>query len=191
MTDQRHLTARGLVRHKALISAAEELFLAKGYAAATVDEIVAKAGGSKTNVYSQFGGKEGLFFEVVEHLSAEFISPLRQIDLGLAEPEVALAILARTLLRQLLKPRHIAFQRMILASSEQFPALMARWYEVGPRQSQAILARVLGSAGVAILFHDMIVTDPVNLAMMGQCPAWPEVEAHIDAAIAIILRAVA
>lgn len=186
------LTTRGLARRELLLDVASDLFLAKGFDGVSIDEIIARAGGSKTNIYRQFGGKEGLFIGVVEHLSAQFLSPLRALELGPVAPEVGLAILARTLLRQLLVPRHVAFQRMILAGSEQFPGLMARWYDVGPRQSQAIIAAFLGgdarAQGVALLFHDMIVTDPVSRAMMGQPRSWAEVETHIDAAVDLVIR---
>jgi len=193
MTERLTLTTRGLARHHALINAAAELFLTKGFAAVSVDEIVAAAGGSKTNVYRQFGGKEGLFAEVVEHLSAEFLSPLVQLDLGNTDLAAGLEILGRTLLRQLMKPRHIAFQRMILATSDHFPDLMARWYKVGPRQSQAIIARFLRSPEKtirhAIFFHDMIVTDCVNRAMMGDVPTWSEVESVICDAVSVMVTA--
>jgi len=195
MTNQPTLTVRGLARQQTLIAEAAELFLAKGFAAVSVDEIVAAAGGSKTNVYRQFGGKEGLFFAVVEHLSRDFLSPLIQLDLGDIDCASGLEILGRTLMRQLLAPRHIAFQRMILASSGLFPDLMAHWYRLGPRQSQAVIARFLGASAqagrLAIFFHDMIVTDTVNRAMMGDAPDWSEVEAHIRSAAALVQGAMA
>ncbi|ARO14480.1 TetR family transcriptional regulator [Ketogulonicigenium robustum] len=189
------LSSRGAARQEALIAAATELFLAKGFANVTIDEVVAVAGGSKTSVYRQFGGKEGLFAEVVTQLCATLLSPLAHLDLGGATPAVGLDILARTLMRQLLQPRHIAFQRMVLAVSDQFPALMAKWYDVGPRQSQAMIARFLGDDAqarrLAIFFHDMIVTDAVNSAMMGQDPAWPDVEVMIADAVRLVVCALA
>ncbi|MFB9948387.1 TetR/AcrR family transcriptional regulator [Rhizobium puerariae] len=191
MTERHTLTSRGAARHQVLIEAAAELFLTKGFAAVTVDEVVAAAGGSKTNVYRQFGGKEGLFAEVVEQLSTEFLSPLSQLDLGSTDRATGLEILGRTLLRQLLQPRHIAFQRMVLATSDQFPDLMAKWYQVGPRRSQAIIARFLGdpekTKRLAIFFHDMIVTDAVNSALMGHSPAWQDVESRIADAAGLLL----
>ncbi|WP_108260026.1 TetR/AcrR family transcriptional regulator [Mangrovicoccus ximenensis] len=190
MSERPALTSRGLARRQVLLREASELFLAKGFGAVTVDGIIAVAGGSKTNVYRQFGGKEGLFIAVVEQLSAEFLSPLDMLDLGPTAPEPGLAILARTLLRQLLQPRHIAFQRMVLASSGQFPELMAHWYEVGPRRSQQIIARHIAgaqdAAELARLFHDMVVTDPVTRMMMGRPLGEAEIEAHVRAAAATI-----
>lgn len=191
------LTARGAHRLQAIVEAAAALFMAKGFDAVTIDEVVAGAGGSKSNIYRQFGGKEGLFAEVVTHLSAEFLSPLTHLDLGETERSTGLLILGRTLLRQLLNPRHIAFQRMVLASSGQFPDLMAHWYEVGPRQSQKIIAAFLGgeegdadtkAARMAILFHDMIVTDLVNRAMMGMMPEQTEIEQILQCAVSVMVQ---
>ncbi|WP_118134221.1 TetR/AcrR family transcriptional regulator [Oceanicella sp. SM1341] len=190
MTERPTLTARGLARQQALMLEAAELFLSRGFAAVTVDEIVAAAGGSKTNVYKQFGGKEGLFIAVVERLSEEFLSPLEQLAPGPVDSGTALAALGRTLLHQLLAPRHIAFQRMIIASSDQFPQLMEHWYAVGPRRSQAIIARHLPGVDdaprLAMLFHDMLVTEPVLRAMMGRPCSAAETEAHLLDAVRTI-----
>src|SRR5690348_14786308 len=49
------------VRGQAIINAATEVFLERGYAEASVDAIVERAGGSKATVYAMFGNKEGLF----------------------------------------------------------------------------------------------------------------------------------
>lgn len=195
MTETPALTARGLARQQALIAAATTLFLAKGYASVTVDEVVAIAGGSKTNIYRQFGGKEGLFAAVVDTLCAELLSPLVQLQLGDTPRAAGLMILGRTLLGQLLTPRHIAFQRMVTAASDQFPALMARWYEVGPRQSQRIIAGFLGGgpgcAAAAVLFHDMLVTEAVSRAMMGTPMPPDAVAQHLQSAVALLLPGLA
>ncbi|MGI2035553.1 TetR/AcrR family transcriptional regulator [Rhizobium panacihumi] len=190
MNERSRVTSRGQARHHTLIDAAAELFLEKGYAEVTIDEIILSAGGSKTNVYRQFGGKDGLLAEVVEQLCSEFLSPLSQLELGNVERKIGLGILGRTLLRQLLQPRHVAFQRMVLATSKQFPELMAKWYQAGPRKSQAFIALFLGETekarSLAVFFHDMIVTDAVNSAMMGKPVSWTDIEIRVDAAAELV-----
>ncbi len=184
------LNARGVARHEQIVETATELFLERGFDAVSLDEILRLSGGSKTNIYKQFGDKAGLFSEVVRRLAAQFLSPLAALDLtGLARTD-GLARLGRTLMRQLMQPRHIAFQRMVMAVSGRFPDQMAAWYRVGPQTSQAVIAAYLGggerAAQAAILFHDMIVTDAVNHALMGAAPDWAEIEARIDVAAALI-----
>jgi AcrR family transcriptional regulator len=50
----------------AVLAAARRIFLAKGYAGATVDAIAEEAGFSKGVVYSQFTGKADLFLALLE-----------------------------------------------------------------------------------------------------------------------------
>jgi len=50
-----------------LMRAGAKLFAEKGYAAASVREIVAKAGVSKPVLYYHFKNKEGLFLHILEH----------------------------------------------------------------------------------------------------------------------------
>jgi AcrR family transcriptional regulator len=56
---------RSLAKREKLLEIAAKLFLEKGYEGVSVDEITSQVGGSKTNIYSHFGGKEGLFLALV------------------------------------------------------------------------------------------------------------------------------
>ena len=46
----------------------------------TIDKIVELAGGSKSTIYSEFGGKCGLFISSIETLCRESNEPLTKID---------------------------------------------------------------------------------------------------------------
>ena len=52
-------------RREALLQAAAEVFFEQGYIAASIDAIIERAGGSKRNIYNEFGNKEGLFSAIV------------------------------------------------------------------------------------------------------------------------------
>ena len=54
-----------LPRGGGVLLAAREVFEAKGYAAATLDDVIARSGGSRQTLYEQFGGKQGLFEAMV------------------------------------------------------------------------------------------------------------------------------
>jgi AcrR family transcriptional regulator len=56
--------------HDKLLAAATELFARRGYAAATVREIVAAAGVTKPVLYYYFGSKEGIFLEIMHEAFA-------------------------------------------------------------------------------------------------------------------------
>src|SRR3569623_3529210 len=70
------------VRRKAILAAAQKVFLERGYANASIDAVVELAGGSKATVYQQFGYKEGLLGALVAE-GAEELAHLVQ-DLPLA-----------------------------------------------------------------------------------------------------------
>jgi AcrR family transcriptional regulator len=155
------------------------LFLARGYDCVSVDDIVREVGGSKTNVYSFYGGKDGLFLAVMEELSLALVRPMKQLKLGGLPFEAGLRKFAKTLLTVLLQEPHLSFQRLAIAEALRHPQLGLTWYRNGPAQSQAVLKSFLAEqqtlgrvrqdvdiARAAVLFHDMIVFDLLSRALM-------------------------
>jgi len=193
-------TSRGLARREQILGVATTMFLAHGYAGVSIDEIVKAVGGSKTNVYSQFGSKEGLFSTLVEALCADLLRDFQAMDLEGMELAQGLKTLASTLLAILLEERHLAFQRLIIAESGRFPALARVWLDSGPQQSRRIIARFLEArqrAGqlrvsdamrAATLFHDMVVSNPTHLAMLGAPPSARDIDQFIDDVIDTFLH---
>ena len=72
--------SRGEVRNGKLQKVAGDLFLKRGYDGVTIDKVVELAGGSKSTVYSEFGGKCGLFINSIETLCRESNEGLAKID---------------------------------------------------------------------------------------------------------------
>ena len=58
---------QGMIVRERLLTAALELFTAKGYAATTVREIVAAAGVSKPVLYYYFSNKEGIYLALMQN----------------------------------------------------------------------------------------------------------------------------
>jgi AcrR family transcriptional regulator len=85
-----HRTERGKQRSLVLINAATRLFLKNGYENTSVDEIIQKAGGSKSHVYQEFGGKEGLFLAVVSHLCDKVQLSIALVPVNNLSPEEGL-----------------------------------------------------------------------------------------------------
>ena len=63
-TDQR-VVGRSAPKRQAILHAARDLFLQKGYAGASMDEVAAVAGVSKVTIYKHFSDKHTLFVAVV------------------------------------------------------------------------------------------------------------------------------
>jgi hypothetical protein len=120
-----------------------------------------------------------------------------RLDLARSDLAEGLEQLGRALLLQLVQPRHIAFQRLVLAESGRFPRLAQSWFEAGPQTTQRAIARFLGTrlaeAGseldtAARQFHDLLVSSPVLLATLGQPLQPPQLDTHLAQAVACFLH---
>src|SRR3546814_9006259 len=67
-------------RRAAILEAAGQVFFEQGYAATSIDAIIERAGGSKRNIYSEFGSKEGLFTALVSESADAAIAALPDDD---------------------------------------------------------------------------------------------------------------
>jgi AcrR family transcriptional regulator len=79
--------------YEGLISAAERLFVERGFHASTVDEIALEAGFTKGAVYSNFESKEDLFFAVYERRAERALAEIEEV-LGENGPAAGLEHLA-------------------------------------------------------------------------------------------------
>lgn len=195
-------TSRGELRRAALLKAAREVFLEKGYATASVEDVVSRVGGSKATLYSYFGSKEGLFDGMICGLCDEIRSQLaipREVE---GDIELTLNRFGRRMLRQFLEPNRIAMHRAIYAEAYKFPQLAERLYESGPQrgaQEFGVFLRRQHEAGVlhcpdpetaAICFSEMIKAAPQRRAMLG-LPVFKndrEMEKFVASAVRIFLR---
>lgn len=192
-------TGRGTAKCAELRDVAATLFLARGYDGVSLDEIVRAAGGSKTNVYGFFGGKEGLFLAAVETRCLRLQARLAARDLAGLGLEEGLRALGRDLVDLLLEPDHLALYRLVIGGTARFPGLGALWYENGPLASRGVFAALLARhtaalpGGVApdelaLAFHDLAVTDLLRRAVIGgPVPDAGERARAVDAAIRLVL----
>lgn len=73
-----------------LVAASEEVFVAKGLDAATIDDLAGAAGYTRGAFYSNFGGKEEVFFELFGDLARRATAVVRhrteELDLSRMDP---------------------------------------------------------------------------------------------------------
>lgn len=194
---------RGLDREGRYLRVAADLFLERGYDGVSLDEIVRLAGGSKTNLYTLFGDKEGLFVAVVERLCEDVLASVDDLDLSGSDLEEGLRTFATRLLVPLLQPRHIRFHRLVVAESARFPELGKAWYQAGPEESyrrigafiaelqRRGLVRDVEPRRAAVLFHDGLLYDALHRTMIGGefAPTALEVERMVAEAVTMFVRA--
>src|SRR3546814_20773878 len=74
-------------KHRSIQQAGTDIFLQRGYGAATMDMIAAEAGVSKQTVYNHFQSKEGLFKAAIGELTSALLAPLVVRDAAKSTPE--------------------------------------------------------------------------------------------------------
>lgn len=180
----RKLTPRGKERLETLTDMATDQFLAHGFNAVSLDTLIAMAGGSRRNIYERFGGKEGLFTEVVRQLCSELDRSLVDLDLVDADPAEALMQFSLRSLEIVQDPRTLALHRMMIAEGPRFPELAQAIYDHGHHrailqlaaliegwQAKGYVTREYGAEALAARFVNLLVTDFQYEALTGRGPA--------------------
>lgn len=162
-----------------IVAAATALFLAKGFAQTSVEEIARAIGVTKRTIYDHVGDKEAVFRAVCRELGTgrsnlAFTAPLE--DRPLAE---VLEEMARLMVGSVLRPEVVALSRAIASERSRFPDLFMQimdtaWLEL----NQALVAVFEGLqrqgrvAGIdpwraANLFYDAIIGNRLFRATVG------------------------
>src|ERR1700734_1539685 len=134
---------RGEVRNGKLQKVAADLFLKRGYEGVTIDKIVEVAGGSKSTVYSEFGGKCGLFISSIKHLCRESNEPLTSIDYTGLNLEESLKKLSFHILKLITAKRSVELHRLAIGEAANCPEVGEAWYTHGPARTASFIRAVL------------------------------------------------
>ncbi len=129
-------------RRQAILQAAVEVFLERGYADATVDAVVDKAGGSKATVYAMFGNKEGLFAAVAADCAERFAASIGAVPVC-ESLETSLRRIARAYLDIVLHPTKLAMFRMISGDCGRLPEVGDVFYRLGPEAATRAVGKFL------------------------------------------------
>ena len=139
-------TGRPESRREALLRAAAELFLEQGYLATSIDAIIDRAGGSKRNIYNEFGNKEGLFTAIVTESADRALSTLMTDESERHDLRETLTAFGRHLFAVYMSPTVIGIYRIAVAEANRFPDLVRSFYDQGPGRTTIRLAEVLEAA---------------------------------------------
>jgi AcrR family transcriptional regulator len=143
MTDGAHRPPRSEDRRRAILETAAALFFERGYAATSIDAIIARAGGSKRNIYAQFGGKAGLFTAIVTESADQALATLAVDEAAGRDLRETLTALGRRLLEVYMSPTVLGVYRVVVAEAHRDRALAQAFYEKGPGRTAAALREVL------------------------------------------------
>jgi TetR/AcrR family transcriptional repressor of mexJK operon len=168
----------------AVVDAARTLFLRKGYAGTTMEEIAAQAGLTKRTVYNNYGDKEALFTAIVADVLAyaeAFARALHEeftVGVTASNLQATLDDLGRRLALGIVRSDVIALRRLLIGEARAFPALGAEYFDRAPGQVIDALAsgfRHLGRRGLlrvkdarraAAQFAYLVAGEPLDRAML-------------------------
>jgi AcrR family transcriptional regulator len=171
--------SRGEVRNTKLQKVAADLFLRRGYEGVSIDKIVEMAGGSKSTVYSEFGGKCGLFIKSIENLCREANEPLTNIDYTGLDLEQSLKKLSFHILKLITTKRSVELHRLAVGEALNCPEVGEAWYTHGPARTTSFIRSVLESHPdelqktavpidrLATLLHDSLTGDILYRLLAG------------------------
>lgn len=153
-------------RPQEIIAAAMEVFAERGFAAARLEEVAARAGISKGTLYLYFPNKEELFKAVIR---TTFLPDLEQAERLLADfPGPSFAIIERLLrlvAEKLMTTRLAVLPRLIIAEAGNFPDLAAFHHQEVICRVFALLGSVLRRGIQRGEFRPMEVDHAVRLVV--------------------------
>lgn len=136
---------RGEARRQAMLEAASELFLERGFEGTSVSDVVKRSGGSLATLYAWFGSKEGLFEAIAAEISAHILAALDTQEFESRPLAEALQALGERFLGQVLCPEALRWHRMCFSEGHKFPELRAALIRSGPGRITERLADYLAA----------------------------------------------
>lgn len=202
-----HKQSRGEARRQAMLEAAADLFMEKGFERTSLTDVIERSKGSRSTLYEAFGNKEGLLRAMVAEVGRTIwdqaildFTASRQTRSVVSED--SLIRFGLHLLQTATTPLSVAVYRVVVAEAHRFPEIAALFFDSGPRVLVERLTEVFRSGqedGV------VIAGDPRHLAQvfigtlfgdfhirrtLGLVPAIPpaEMEVHVRAAVQVFLN---
>ncbi|WP_448006019.1 TetR/AcrR family transcriptional regulator [Agromyces bauzanensis] len=194
-------------KHRAILAAAEEMFLRGGYLGTNMDELAALSQVSKQTVYKHFGSKEALFVELVTTMTDAAGDRVHNEVPDPAEAGDMPAYLRDYAERQLdvvMTPSLLQLRRLVIGEVGRFPELARALYESGPKRAltslAAVFARLVERGMLSIddpdvaasQFNWLVMAAPLNEAMLLGDEAVPDAGArrrHVTEAVRTFLAA--
>ncbi|WP_255705821.1 MULTISPECIES: TetR/AcrR family transcriptional regulator [unclassified Ectothiorhodospira] len=137
-------TQRGEARRQRLLDVAAEVFMEQGYAGASVNEIVRRAGGSLSTLYRLFGNKLGLFEAMIAQRTEVVFAPFEAEGVWTDDLEATLLAYGRHIQSRLVEAHAVEIFRLVVSErGEDRERIQQFFHDAGPRRGQRLLADYL------------------------------------------------
>jgi len=191
-----------------ILDAARHVFLERGLAGASVDEIASRARAGKPTIYARFPGKEALFTAVVMRNVAQVTDSHLHVPIG-ANIEERLASVGLAVLQQALAGDTIGLMRLGIAESRRFPDLASSVHRKARERGVEVVGRLLREvaqsneidrlpafaperlATTTRFFLDLVLLPMIMRALLGEKLKMlhAEIEPHVARSVAFFLAA--
>jgi AcrR family transcriptional regulator len=121
------------------LEAGRAVFHEKGFADATLDDVIAKSGGSRQTLYALFGGKQGLFEAIVSDNCETIYRGMALNALATRSPAEVLEEVGTRYLAIVTSPECLSLNRMVISEAPRMPELAQRFWSLGPGRSRSFL----------------------------------------------------
>ena len=204
MDDGALRTAARDTRRLGIVEVAREVFMAEGFADASMSAIAARVGGSKGTLYNYFPSKEGLFAAVIQDACDRKQATLfDSLNVEGETVEAVLSTVGRRYAAIVLSDDMVELNRMVIAEAQRFPELGRILFEAGPKRGRARMTAYVEAemaagrlrpddAGRMVdQFCEMCLRGLHRLRLMKAVGPLGEAEiaANVDAAVRVILSA--
>jgi AcrR family transcriptional regulator len=164
---------RAVERRAAIVAAAFDEFIARGFAATRLDDVARRAGVAKGTIYLHFKDKEALFEELVRTAIVPLISRLAPPVPPPGSVREALERFAFTFIQEVATTRRGDLVRLIVAEGPRFPAIADFYYREVVSRGLAVM-RSLIELGIArgeirqpaLANYPQIVVAPAMIAVI-------------------------
>jgi AcrR family transcriptional regulator len=129
-------------RRQSIVNAAFEEFTRKGFAAARMDDIAARARVAKGTLYLYFHSKQALFQAIIQ----QELSPVIEAAAGTIEPDESVRdFLERTVMQFVARPRlqrRAAVVRLLVGEAGRFPKLAETYFRSVVQPAMTVFRRL-------------------------------------------------
>jgi TetR/AcrR family transcriptional regulator of autoinduction and epiphytic fitness len=159
---------------EAIVDAAERLFLERGFASVSMDELAEVAGVARRTLYNQFSSKEEIFREMLRRLSGQLENAFPPGIETRGDVQDVLRLVARLILELHRNPEYLGFLRMVVADSRQFPWIAEEFATVMDPQTERLVRYLAHLTALGILdCRNPMLAAHQFIGMLNELSLWP------------------
>lgn len=130
-------------KREQILDGARKVFMAQGFDAASMNDIVREAGVSKGTIYVYFENKEQLFAALIAHERERFAAEMRKTVARYDDVEEALNHYGKALTAHMCSTGTICVMRNVIAVADRMPGLTRGFFRSAPATIRTVLRELI------------------------------------------------